>query len=181
MAQGKSNRNGLHGENEATFEESYKRLQEVVQKLSEGNLTLQEALSAFEEGMELADRCMMMLDAAELRLKQVSAQSTRAAAQSLDELETVARRLPAEDEGTETVTIEFESYESRLVFDVPSDIQLPRSSTTNLAYSPLPGERHSPQQPPTGDKAVGPGQAATSTTNTPMEIPELDPLFDDED
>src|SRR5947209_19022527 len=108
MAQG--NRNGLHGENGGTFEESFKRLQEVVQKLSEGNLTLQEALSAFEEGMALSDRCMKMLDTAELRLKQVSAQSTRAAAEALDQLESVVRQSAVQDEGSNIVSLELASY-----------------------------------------------------------------------
>ena len=61
-----------HGNYSATFEQQFGRLQEVVQRLSDGNLTLQEALSAFEEGMSLADRCAQMLDEAELRVKQVS-------------------------------------------------------------------------------------------------------------
>jgi exodeoxyribonuclease VII small subunit len=175
MAHG--NKNGLHGENGSTFEDSFKRLQEVVQKLSEGNLTLQEALSAFEEGIELADRCGQMLDTAELRLKQVSAQSTRAAAESLAELEKVARESPAEDEGGESISVEFESYESRLVFDAPVNIPIPRSPGGNLAYSPLPGERPGSQRPPKGGKADSSGQAAFN----PGDKPELDPLFDEED
>ncbi len=174
MANG--NRNGLHGENSGTFEESFKRLQEVVQKLSEGNLTLQEALSAFEEGMTLSDRCMQMLDSAELRLKQVSAQSTRAAAASLDELELVARRSPGEDERESIVSVEFESYESRLVFDVPMD-DVPVATGGNLAYSPLPGERRGSPQPPKAEKAGGSGQAAFN----PGDELELDPLFDEDD
>src|SRR6476646_3653317 len=116
MAQG--NKNGLHGEDSASFEDSFRRLQEVVAKLSEGNLTLQEALSAFEEGMALAERCTQMLDAAELRLKQVSAQATRQAAQALDELEEVSRRSPAADEAEGIVSVELESFETRLVFEV---------------------------------------------------------------
>src|SRR5438105_9510019 len=61
-----------------SFEESFRRLQEVVQRLSEGSLTLQEAMAAFEEGMSLADRCATMLDEAELRVKQVSDKALRA-------------------------------------------------------------------------------------------------------
>src|SRR6476646_2743757 len=116
MAQG--NKNGLHGEDSASFEDSFKRLQEVVAKLSEGNLTLQEALSAFEEGMQLADRCTQMLDGAELRLRQVSASATKSAAQSVDDLEEVSRHLVRdEDEGGELIAIEVQSVESALVFE----------------------------------------------------------------
>ncbi len=75
--QPQGNRNGIHGADGATFEQSFSRLQEVVQKLSAGNLTLQEALAAFEEGMALAERCQTMLDQAQLRIKQVSAKAAR--------------------------------------------------------------------------------------------------------
>ena len=84
-AQGKGN--GVHGENGVTFEQSFGRLQEVVQRLSEGSLTLQEALTSFEEGMALADMCLQMLDEAESRLRQVSARTARSAAQALEDLD----------------------------------------------------------------------------------------------
>src|SRR6478672_5188675 len=80
-------RNGVHGDNGATFEQSFGRLQEVVQKLSAGSMTLQEALSAFEEGMALADRCTQLLDSAELRIQQVSARAARAGAEAANEIE----------------------------------------------------------------------------------------------
>jgi exodeoxyribonuclease VII small subunit len=196
MAQG--NKNGLHGENSASFEESFRRLQEVVQTLSEGSLTLQEALSAFEEGMALADRCTQMLDAAELRLKQVSAQATRQAAQSLDELEEVGRRSPAADEVEGVIAVELESYETRLVFELPEDEKettgdsLPlseakgrttgdgggRKSNVNLAYSPLPGEQRASKQAP-ADKASG--SKGTQGRFNPGDEMDLDPLFDEDD
>src|SRR5437764_1109795 len=79
-----SNKNGVHGNNNASFEQSFQRLQEVVQTLSEGNLTLEDALSLFEEGMGLADRCAHMLDEAELRLERVSTQLTKSAMGSVE-------------------------------------------------------------------------------------------------
>src|SRR5687767_10849446 len=88
------NNASAHGENGPSFEQSFGRLQEVVQKLSEGNLTLQEALSAFEEGMELAERCGRLLDEAELRVKQVSERAMLAGASSLAELDEIMRRAP---------------------------------------------------------------------------------------
>ncbi len=50
------------------FEELYRRLEEVVAKLEEGGLTLDESLSLYEEGMGLARRCQEQLQAAELRV-----------------------------------------------------------------------------------------------------------------
>src|SRR3954466_1702453 len=79
-----SNKNGVHAENAAGFEESFRRLQEVVQTLSQGSLTLEEALSSFEEGMRLADTCTRMLDEAELRLERVSESVARAAAERVE-------------------------------------------------------------------------------------------------
>src|SRR4051794_38525359 len=76
-----------HGDNRPSFEQNFTRLQEVVAKLSDGNLTLQEALSAYEEGMSLADRCARMLDEAELRVKQVSERALRSASSSLTDLD----------------------------------------------------------------------------------------------
>ena len=62
---GSSSKNA-HGSNGESFEESFRRLQEVVKRLSDGNLALQESLTSFEEGMRLAERCSAMLDEAAL-------------------------------------------------------------------------------------------------------------------
>jgi len=79
------------GSEEPSFEELYRRLEEVVARLEAGGLGLEEALALYEEGMRLARRCQEMLDAAELRITRLR-----------DELglytdEGVA--LPEEDEG----------------------------------------------------------------------------------
>jgi exodeoxyribonuclease VII small subunit len=68
------------------FEASFRKLQDVVRLLSEGKLTLQESLAAFEEGMSLADRCAAMLEQAELRVKEVSARAKRAGSAAAAEL-----------------------------------------------------------------------------------------------
>ena len=54
-----------------TFEEALSRLDETVQSLEAGGLTLNEATTRFEEGMKLARLCSEMLAAAELRLSRV--------------------------------------------------------------------------------------------------------------
>jgi exodeoxyribonuclease VII small subunit len=50
------------------FEALYKRLEETVAKLEQGNLTLEESISLYEEGMKLAQRSQELLTAAELRI-----------------------------------------------------------------------------------------------------------------
>jgi len=50
------------------FEALYRRLEEAVSKLENGGLTLEESLSLYEEGMQLARRCQELLQNAELRI-----------------------------------------------------------------------------------------------------------------
>ncbi|HSP54578.1 MAG TPA: exodeoxyribonuclease VII small subunit [Dehalococcoidia bacterium] len=50
------------------FEPLYKRLEEIVARLEQGDLTLEESLLLYEEGMTLARRCQEMLQGAELRI-----------------------------------------------------------------------------------------------------------------
>jgi len=56
---------------ELSFEEGLNRLDKIVQTLEAGGLTLEEAISLFEEGMRLAKICSQRLDAAELKLTQL--------------------------------------------------------------------------------------------------------------
>jgi exodeoxyribonuclease VII small subunit len=55
-----------------SFEKAYQELEGAVQKLEEGNLTLEEAISTYERGMHLAQRCGDALDAAELQVQRLS-------------------------------------------------------------------------------------------------------------
>ncbi len=52
-----------------SFEEAYERLEEVLSRLQMGNMTLDDSLAAYEEGMALAAHCQALLDAAELRVE----------------------------------------------------------------------------------------------------------------
>ncbi|MGD0116143.1 MAG: exodeoxyribonuclease VII small subunit [Dehalococcoidia bacterium] len=54
-----------------TFEELYRRLEETVGKLEEGGLPLERSLALYEDGMTLARRCQEMLDAAQVRIRQL--------------------------------------------------------------------------------------------------------------
>ena len=51
------------------FETSLKRLEEVVKKLEGGELSLEESLKAFEEGVKHAGFCARKLDEAEKRVE----------------------------------------------------------------------------------------------------------------
>jgi len=53
------------------FEEALAELETIVSQLEMGELTLEEALAAFERGQTLASLCGSLLDQAELRLEQI--------------------------------------------------------------------------------------------------------------
>ncbi|MBI3536550.1 MAG: exodeoxyribonuclease VII small subunit [Chloroflexi bacterium] len=55
-----------------SFEKIFSELEENVNKLEAGDLSLDESLALFQRGMELAKQCGTMLDAAELRVKELS-------------------------------------------------------------------------------------------------------------
>jgi len=50
------------------FEEALGRLEEIVRKMEAGDMTLEESLKAFEEGIKLARLCAKKLDDAERRV-----------------------------------------------------------------------------------------------------------------
>ena len=50
---------------EKTFEESLNALEEIVQRLERGDVPLEEALAAFQEGMALSKHCQDTLEKAE--------------------------------------------------------------------------------------------------------------------
>lgn len=56
---------------ELTFEESLKRLEEIVETLEAGNAPLEESIKLYEEGMGLSKSCMTRLNDAKLRLKKI--------------------------------------------------------------------------------------------------------------
>ena len=51
-----------------SFEEAFTRLEQTVQALEAGGLTLEEATRLFEEGMRLARLCNEVLSATELKV-----------------------------------------------------------------------------------------------------------------
>jgi exodeoxyribonuclease VII small subunit len=171
-----SNKNGVHGENEATFEQCFRRLQEVVQTLSEGSLTLEEALSSFEEGMRLADTCARMLDEAELRLERVSERVARAAAERV-EVGASAQQARPIGGGDEMMAVEVTAFEERIVFGSPADSPPPSPPAGNSPFGPLPAEPRGARSPQPSNKPSAPNPGPADKTS---EL-ELDPLFDEDD
>lgn len=53
----------------ASFEESLKRLEGIVEQLEKGDLALEETLKLFEEGVGLSAACKKELDEAEGRVQ----------------------------------------------------------------------------------------------------------------
>ena len=51
-----------------TFEQSIAELEEIVSKLEGGNVTLDESLTLFEQGIKLSKSCQQMLDTAEKKV-----------------------------------------------------------------------------------------------------------------
>ncbi len=51
-----------------SFEDSIKRLEEIVKHLENGDLSLQESIRCFEEGNDLIKKCSSMLDEAEQKV-----------------------------------------------------------------------------------------------------------------
>ncbi len=53
---------------EKKFEKAMERLEEIVQNLEGGDLPLEDALKAFEEGMKLAKFCSLKLEETEKKV-----------------------------------------------------------------------------------------------------------------
>lgn len=54
------------------YEKSVARLEEIVDKLENGNLSLEEMMKLYEEGTALAAKCAKSLDAAQLKITEFS-------------------------------------------------------------------------------------------------------------
>lgn len=55
-----------------TFEFSYSRLEEILQKLESEDVTLEETIKLYEEGLILTKECYDKLTKAELRIKEIN-------------------------------------------------------------------------------------------------------------
>lgn len=59
-------------ETKRTFEQSLGRLEKIVDSLEQGEVSLEESLKMFEEGIQLSKECMETLNKADLRIKQLT-------------------------------------------------------------------------------------------------------------
>ncbi len=53
----------------ATFEESLKQLEKIVDQLERGDLPLEESIRLFEDGVKLSSACKQELDTAEAKVQ----------------------------------------------------------------------------------------------------------------
>ncbi len=70
---------GAQTPSEPSFEAAQLRLREIVQRMEDPNLPLEESLKLFEEGSRLAKHCQTLLDRAEARIEVLLGQASGAA------------------------------------------------------------------------------------------------------
>lgn len=58
-----------------TFEQSLKRLSEIVELLESDNTTLDDGMKLYEEGVRLAGECRRQLETAELKITELRQQA----------------------------------------------------------------------------------------------------------
>jgi len=69
MAKSKSTQKNV---DDLTYEEALAELEEIVSVLEDEQSQLEDAIKLFERGQALAGRCGVLLEAAELKVKQVA-------------------------------------------------------------------------------------------------------------
>lgn len=57
-----------NNEKEIKFEDAMKRLEEIANELEKDDLTLDDSIAKFEEGMNLSKKCKQMLESAEKKI-----------------------------------------------------------------------------------------------------------------
>ncbi len=61
--------------NNQSFEALLDQISEIVKKMENGNLTLDEQISSYEKGVNLVGQCNKILQDAEVRVKKLTAQN----------------------------------------------------------------------------------------------------------
>lgn len=82
-----------------TFEDALARLEEIVEQLEQGELTLEEALVAFEEGARLSGRLDAELQQAERRIEKLNEAGARTSVSPLETGPEAARDEAPTDSG----------------------------------------------------------------------------------
>jgi exodeoxyribonuclease VII small subunit len=73
--------------NKMDFEASLARLEQLVDQMEEGELSLEESLKAFEAGVKLTRDCQQALQAAEQKVEVLMRQSEQLVAEPLDPIQ----------------------------------------------------------------------------------------------
>lgn len=71
--------------NKIDFEASLARLEQLVDQMEDGDLTLEESLKAFEAGVKLTRECQQALQSAEQKVEVLMRQNDELVAEPLDE------------------------------------------------------------------------------------------------
>ncbi|MFJ7725420.1 exodeoxyribonuclease VII small subunit [Neobacillus sp. NPDC097160] len=77
----------MTNEKTITFEEAMSKLEQIVDKLEEGDVPLEKAILFYKEGMELSKLCHDKLKSVEEQLTQIITEDGRAENFSIDEEE----------------------------------------------------------------------------------------------
>lgn len=77
----------MTGEDKITFEEAMEKLEVIVDKLEEGDVPLEEAISIYREGMDLSRICQEKLKNIEEQLTQIITEDGSKEDFSIDEEE----------------------------------------------------------------------------------------------
>ena len=67
------------------FEKSLQQLEDIVSKMEQGQLSLEQSLNAFEEGVKLTRSCQESLRSAEQRVTQLTQEGERLHKQNLNQ------------------------------------------------------------------------------------------------
>ena len=62
----------VDGGNDRSFEQSLKRLEEIVEAIEGGSVSLDEVMKMYEEGVQISKTCLEQLSQAELKLKRLT-------------------------------------------------------------------------------------------------------------
>ena len=57
--------------NTVNFEVSLQKLEKIIEKLEDGNISLEDSVKSFEEGIGLVKECQKQLSQAELKVKKL--------------------------------------------------------------------------------------------------------------
>lgn len=60
-----------------SFEEALKKLESIVEQLEDEDITLEDSVKLYEEGVKMSKFCTEILEKAELRIEQVNEANTQ--------------------------------------------------------------------------------------------------------